>query len=250
MFSPGHTLASITYVIGDAAFVHDTFFMPDGGTARADFPGGSAKALWASIQAILALPDDTRLFTGHDYQPGGREPRWESTVAQQKQANAHVVDLDEAAFVALREARDKTLSMPKLMLARAAGEHSRRTLARPRSRTAGAISRYRSTHWRARPGPRNRHDDAITTIDGPVRNSRAGRRRLWSVEEARQPQSDDDRPRSSQAGYAVGEVAHGPASSSRRSPSSSPCCAEGHLQVFVRRVVRLGNARSLDCRPD
>ena len=116
MFSPGHTLASITYVIGDAAFVHDTLFMPDGGTARADFPGGSAKALWASIQAILALPDDTRLFTGHDYQPGGREPRWESTVAQQKQANAHVVGLDEAAFVALREARDKTLSMPKLIL--------------------------------------------------------------------------------------------------------------------------------------
>lgn len=116
MFSPGHTLASITYVIGDAAFVHDTLFMPDGGTARADFPGGSAKALWASIQAILALPDDTRLFTGHDYQPGGREPRWESTVAQQKQANAHVVGLDEAAFVASREARDKTLSMPKLIL--------------------------------------------------------------------------------------------------------------------------------------
>ena len=116
LFSPGHTLASITYVIGDAAFVHDTLFMPDGGTARADFPGGSAKALWASIQAILALPDDTRLFTGHDYQPGGREPRWESTVAQQKQANAHVVGLDEAAFAAMREARDKTLSMPKLML--------------------------------------------------------------------------------------------------------------------------------------
>lgn len=116
LFSPGHTLASITYVIGDAAFVHDTLFMPDGGTARADFPGGSAKALWASIQAILALPDETRLFTGHDYRPGGREPRWESTVVQQKQANAHVVGLDEAAFVALREARDKTLSMPKLIL--------------------------------------------------------------------------------------------------------------------------------------
>lgn len=116
MFSPGHTLASITYVIGDAAFVHDTLFMPDGGTARADFPGGSAKALWASIQAILALPDETRLFTGHDYQPGGREPRWESTVAQQKQANVHIVGLDEAAFVASREARDKTLSMPKLIL--------------------------------------------------------------------------------------------------------------------------------------
>ena len=116
LFSPGHTLASITYVIGDAAFVHDTLFMPDGGTARADFPGGSARALWASIQAILALPDETRLFTGHDYQPHGRAPRWESTVGQQKIANAHIVGRDEAAFVALREARDKTLSMPKLIL--------------------------------------------------------------------------------------------------------------------------------------
>lgn len=116
LFSPGHTLASITYVIGDAAFVHDTLFMPDGGTARADFPGGSAQALWASIQAILALPDETRLFTGHDYQPHGRAPRWESTVGQQKQSNAHIVGYDEAAFVALREARDRTLSMPKLIL--------------------------------------------------------------------------------------------------------------------------------------
>ncbi|MBN9250977.1 MAG: MBL fold metallo-hydrolase, partial [Mesorhizobium sp.] len=79
MHSPGHTLASITYVVGDAAFVHDTLFMPDSGTARADFPGGSAKALWSSIQAILALPDHTRIFTGHDYQPGGRKPLWEST---------------------------------------------------------------------------------------------------------------------------------------------------------------------------
>lgn len=116
LFSPGHTLASITYVIGDAAFVHDTLFMPDGGTARADFPGGSAKALWSSIQAILALPDKTRLFTGHDYQPNGRAPRWESTVGQQKHANAHIVGHDEASFVALREARDRTLAMPKLIL--------------------------------------------------------------------------------------------------------------------------------------
>ena len=84
MFSPGHTLASITYVIGDAAFVHDTLFMPDSGTARCDFPGGSAPALWHSIQRILALPDDTRLFTGHDYRPNGREARWESTVAEQR----------------------------------------------------------------------------------------------------------------------------------------------------------------------
>lgn len=116
LFSPGHTLASVTYVIGDAAFVHDTLFMPDSGTARADFPGGSAKALWASIQEILALPDETRLFTGHDYQPAGRHPRWESTVAEQKRVNPHVAGIDEAAFVRLREARDKTLPMPKLIL--------------------------------------------------------------------------------------------------------------------------------------
>ncbi|WP_089177951.1 bifunctional sulfur transferase/dioxygenase Blh [Bosea sp. AS-1] len=116
MFSPGHTLASVTYVIGDAAFVHDTIFMPDSGTARADFPGGSARALWASIQAILALPDDTRLFTGHDYEPGGRAARWESTVGEQKRANPHLVDMTEERFVALREARDRTLPMPKLIL--------------------------------------------------------------------------------------------------------------------------------------
>ncbi|KRA00220.1 MBL fold metallo-hydrolase [Mesorhizobium sp. Root157] len=117
MHSPGHTLASVTYVIGDAAFVHDTLFMPDGGTARADFPGGSATALWNSIQAILALPDDTRIFTGHDYQPGGRQPLWESTVAEQKASNIHMAKLKtEAEFVAAREARDRTLVMPKLIL--------------------------------------------------------------------------------------------------------------------------------------
>lgn len=117
MFSPGHTLASITYVIGDAAFVHDTLFMPDGGTARADFPGGSARQLWKSIQDILALPDETRIFTGHDYQPGGRAPMWESTVAEQKAKNIHMsVYKSEGEFVAAREARDKTLVMPKLIL--------------------------------------------------------------------------------------------------------------------------------------
>lgn len=117
LHSPGHTLASVTYTVGDAAFVHDTLFMPDSGTARADFPGGSAKALWASIQAILALPDHTRIFTGHDYQPGGREPLWESTVAEQKARNIHMARLKtEAEFVAAREARDKTLAMPKLIL--------------------------------------------------------------------------------------------------------------------------------------
>ena len=117
MFSPGHTLASVTYVIGDAAFVHDTLFMPDSGTARADFPGGSARQLWTSIQEILALPDATRIFTGHDYQPDGREPLWESTVAEQKAGNIHMsVYTTEDAFVAAREARDKTLAMPKLIL--------------------------------------------------------------------------------------------------------------------------------------
>lgn len=116
LFSPGHTLASVTYVIGDAAFVHDTLFMPDSGTARADFPGGSAAQLWDSIAEILALPDATRLFTGHDYQPGGRNPRWESSVAAQKSGNAHIAGQDAASFVRLREARDKTLPMPKLIL--------------------------------------------------------------------------------------------------------------------------------------
>ncbi|MDW6023390.1 MBL fold metallo-hydrolase [Mesorhizobium sp. BAC0120] len=117
LFSPGHTLASITYVIGDAAFVHDTLFMPDSGTARADFPGGSASRLWRSIQEILRLPDQTRLFTGHDYQPGGREPLWESTVAEQRANNIHISRCrSEADFVAMREARDKTLPMPRLIL--------------------------------------------------------------------------------------------------------------------------------------
>lgn len=117
MLTPGHTLASITYVVGNAAFIHDTLFMPDGGTARADFPGGSAHDLWDSIQRILALPDDARLFTGHDYCPGGRKPKWESTVAQQKAEN---IDLRKAAteeeFVAMREAKDKKLPMPRLIL--------------------------------------------------------------------------------------------------------------------------------------
>lgn len=117
MFSPGHTLASITYVVGDAAFIHDTLFMPDGGTARADFPGGSAEALWTSIQAILSMPDGTRLFTGHDYLPGGREPRWQSTVVDQKRNNIHIsTHVSQASFVAFRKQRDATLPMPMLIL--------------------------------------------------------------------------------------------------------------------------------------
>jgi glyoxylase-like metal-dependent hydrolase (beta-lactamase superfamily II) len=117
MYSPGHTRASITYVAGDAAFVHDTLFMPDSGTARADFPGGSANALWSSIQAILALPGNTRIFVGHDYQPGGREPLWESTVARQKTENIHLKHSPtKEEFITFREKRDRTLPMPKLIL--------------------------------------------------------------------------------------------------------------------------------------
>lgn len=117
LFSPGHTLASITYVIGDAAFVHDTLFMPDSGTARADFPGGSASRLWDSIQEILSLPDETRIFTGHDYQPGGREPKWESTVGEQKRENKHMANCKtREEFIKVREERDQTLPMPKLIL--------------------------------------------------------------------------------------------------------------------------------------
>lgn len=116
-FSPGHTLASISYVIGDAAFIHDTLFMPDFGTARCDFPGGDARALWRTIQRLLALPDETRLFCGHDYMPGGRAPAWESTVAKQKVENSHLLKApSEDEFVALRQERDAKLPMPKLML--------------------------------------------------------------------------------------------------------------------------------------
>ncbi|SFS51293.1 MBL fold metallo-hydrolase [Brevundimonas viscosa] len=117
MFSPGHTPASITYVIGDNAFVHDTLMMPDAGTSRADFPGGDAHALYCSIRDILALPDDTGVFVGHDYGPDGREPACFSTVAAQKARNIHVGgDRSEADFVALRQRRDATLPLPKLML--------------------------------------------------------------------------------------------------------------------------------------
>ncbi|QPC86939.1 MBL fold metallo-hydrolase [Mesorhizobium sp. NBSH29] len=117
MFSPGHTLASITYVIGDAAFVHDTMFMPDSGTARADFPGGDAGQLWDSIQRIMSLPETTRIFVGHDYQPADREPRWETTIADQRSRNTHISKCKTREdFVALREKRDATLPMPKLIL--------------------------------------------------------------------------------------------------------------------------------------
>jgi glyoxylase-like metal-dependent hydrolase (beta-lactamase superfamily II) len=117
LFSPGHTLASVTYVVGDAAFIHDTLLMPDFGTARCDFPGGDARQLWRTLQRILALPDETRLFIGHDYMPGGREPAWESTVAEQRRENVHIRQAqDESQFVELRQARDAKLPMPKLIL--------------------------------------------------------------------------------------------------------------------------------------
>ena len=115
--TPGHTPACMTHVVGDAAFVGDTLFMPDGGTARADFPGGDARLLYRSIKKVLALPPHTRLFMCHDYGPNGREIRWETTVAEERTHNIHVHDdVAEDEFVALRTARDGTLAMPKLII--------------------------------------------------------------------------------------------------------------------------------------
>jgi len=115
--TPGHTPACMTHVIGDAAFVGDTLFMPDGGTARADFPGGDARVLYRSIKRVLSLPPATRLFMCHDYAPGGREIRWETTVAEERAQNIHVRDgIGEDEFVAMRSARDKTLGMPRLII--------------------------------------------------------------------------------------------------------------------------------------
>lgn len=117
MLVPGHTPADMAYRVGDAVFVGDTLFMPDLGSARADFPGGDAHQLYQSMRRILALPPETRLFVCHDYPHDGREPRWESTVAQQRANNIHVRDgIDEAAFVAMRRARDATLDLPTLIL--------------------------------------------------------------------------------------------------------------------------------------
>jgi glyoxylase-like metal-dependent hydrolase (beta-lactamase superfamily II) len=116
--TPGHTPACITYVIGDAAFVGDTLFMPDYGTARTDFPGGSARELYRSIRKIFALPGATRLFLCHDYKAPGRDAfAWETTVAEERRNNVHVHDgVSEDDFVKMREARDKTLGMPKLII--------------------------------------------------------------------------------------------------------------------------------------
>ena len=118
MHTPGHTPACLTYVVGDAAFVGDTLFMPDFGTARCDFPGGSAEVMFESVQRILALPDATRIFVGHDYKAPGREVyAWESTVGAQKALNVHVgAGREKADFVALRQKRDATLAMPRLIV--------------------------------------------------------------------------------------------------------------------------------------
>ncbi|MCI5110313.1 MAG: MBL fold metallo-hydrolase [Marivita sp.] len=118
LHTPGHTPACLTYVVGDAAFVGDTLFMPDFGTARCDFPGGSSEQLYDSVQKILALPDETRIFVGHDYKAPGRDTyAWETTVGEQRAKNVHVGgDATKERFVEMRDARDATLAMPKLII--------------------------------------------------------------------------------------------------------------------------------------
>ncbi|MGR9249575.1 MBL fold metallo-hydrolase [Rhizobium leguminosarum] len=113
----GHSLGSVSYLIGDAAFIHDTLMMPDSGTARCDLPGGNPNVLWHTIQAILRLPQDTRLFIGHDNRPNGRKARWETSVRAQAETNIDLVGKDLTSFVALRNQRDKQLLLPRLMLA-------------------------------------------------------------------------------------------------------------------------------------
>ncbi|MEY4698058.1 MAG: hypothetical protein RIT14_2486 [Pseudomonadota bacterium] len=117
LYTPGHTPACMVHVMGDAAFVGDTLFMPDGGSARADFPGGDAATLYDSIQKVLSLPDETRLFMCHDYGPNGREIQWETTVAAEKEHNIHVgKGATKEQFVKFRTERDATLAMPKLII--------------------------------------------------------------------------------------------------------------------------------------
>jgi glyoxylase-like metal-dependent hydrolase (beta-lactamase superfamily II) len=118
MHTPGHTPACLTYIFGDAAFVGDTLFMPDFGTARCDFPGGSAAVMYDSVQRILSLPDDTRIFVGHDYKAPGREDyAWETTVGAQKALNVHIgAGRSRDDFIAMRQARDATLAMPRLII--------------------------------------------------------------------------------------------------------------------------------------
>ncbi|MCP4318523.1 MAG: MBL fold metallo-hydrolase [Hyphomicrobiales bacterium] len=117
LHTPGHTPACMTHVVGNAAFVGDTLFMPDGGSARADFPGGDARTLYRSVKRLLSMPGEMRLFMCHDYGPNGREIKWETSVAAEREHNIHVRDgIDEDTFVALRQARDETLAMPKLII--------------------------------------------------------------------------------------------------------------------------------------
>jgi len=117
LHTPGHTPACVSYVVGRDAFVGDTLFMPDYGTARCDFPGGDARVLYQSIRKLLALGDDLRLHLCHDYMPGGREVRWETTAGEERQGNIHVREgVTEDEFVQMRTARDRTLDMPVLML--------------------------------------------------------------------------------------------------------------------------------------
>ncbi|MGJ8623373.1 MAG: MBL fold metallo-hydrolase [Yoonia sp.] len=117
MYTPGHTPACMVHVVGDAAFTGDTLFMPDGGSARADFPGGSAEELYDSIQKVLSLPDETRLFMCHDYGPNGRDIQWETTVADEKAHNIHVGGgKTKEEFVKFRTERDAQLAMPKLII--------------------------------------------------------------------------------------------------------------------------------------
>lgn len=117
LYTPGHTPACTSHVIGDATFVGDTLFMPDGGSARADFPGGDAATLYRSIRRLLTLPDDMRLFMCHDYGPNGRDIRWETTVGEERRHNVHARDgISEAEFVEMRRQRDATLGMPKLII--------------------------------------------------------------------------------------------------------------------------------------
>lgn len=117
LHTPGHTPACMTHIMGDAAFVGDTLFMPDGGSARADFPGGDAKTLYQSIQRILSLPDELRLFMCHDYMPNGRNVEYQTTVKQEREDNIHVHQgISEGDFVTMRKQRDATLGMPRLIL--------------------------------------------------------------------------------------------------------------------------------------
>ena len=135
MYTPGHTPACVSYKIGDAVFVGDTMFMPDYGTARADFPGGDAHALFRSIQRILSLPPETRLFMCHDYKAPGRDQyAWETTVGEEKARNVHVHEgVSENEFVAMRTARDAKLAAPLLLLPSISGQYPRRSFPAGRS---------------------------------------------------------------------------------------------------------------------